>query len=90
MMHYKVIKITIDALGLAEIILDVVVNYHNLLYSIFSNRGSLFNSKFWSSLLYFLGINRRLFTSFYPPIDGQIKQQKSIIKNYLFVFVNFE
>ena len=54
MVHYEPVKVIINALGLAEVILDVVVRYHGLPDSIVSDRGSLFTSKFWSSLCYFL------------------------------------
>ena len=46
MVHYKLVKITIDALKLAEISLDVVIWHHGLFNLIISNRGSLFTSKF--------------------------------------------
>ena len=55
MVYYKPVKVTINAPGLAEVILDVVVWHHGLPDSIVSDRGSLFTSKFWSSLCYFLG-----------------------------------
>ena len=65
MVHYEPVKVTIDAPGLAEVILDVVVRHHGLSDSIVSDRGLLFTSKFWSSLCYFLGIKRRLSTAFH-------------------------
>ena len=90
MMYYKPVKIFIDALGLAEVILDVVVWYHGLHNSIISDRGSLFTSKFWLLLCYFLGIKQRLSTTFHPQTDDQIKRQNSTNKAYLLAFVNFE
>ena len=66
MVHYEPVKITIDAPGLAEVIIDVVVRHHGLPNSIVTDRSSLFTSKFWSSLCYFLGIKRRLSTAFHP------------------------
>ena len=69
MVHYELVKITIDALGLAEVILNIVVWHHGFLDSIVSDRDSLFTSKFWSSLYYFLGIKQRLSTAFYPQTD---------------------
>ena len=44
--HYELVKITIDATGLAEVIINVVVRHHGLPDSIVTNRGSLFTSKF--------------------------------------------
>ena len=71
MVHYEPAKITINAPGLAEVIIDVVIRHHGLLDSIVTDRGSLFTSKFWSLLYYFFGIKRRLFTMFHLQTDGQ-------------------
>ena len=48
MVYYKPVKVTINAPGLAEVILNVVVWHHGLPDLIVSDRGSLFTSKFWS------------------------------------------
>ena len=90
MVHYEPVKDTINAPELAEVILDMVVRHHGVPDSIVSNRGSLFTSKFWSSLGYFLGIKRRLSTTFHPPTDGQTKRKNSTIEAYIWAFVNFE
>ena len=37
MVHYELVKITIDALGLTEIFLDVVVQHYSLLNIIVNN-----------------------------------------------------
>ena len=73
MVHYEPVKVTIDAPGLAEVIIDVVVRHHGLPDSIVTDRGSLFTSKFWSLLCYFLGVKWRLSTAFHPQTDGQTK-----------------
>ena len=80
----------IDAPGLAEVNSDVVVRHQGLPDSIVTDRGSLFTSKFWSSLCYFLGIKRRLSTAFHPQTDGQAERQNSTIEAFLRAFVNFE
>ena len=90
MVHYKPVKVTIDASELAEVIIDVVVWHHGLSNSIMTDRGLLFTSKFWSSLCYFLRVKRRLSTAFHPQTDGQTKWQNSTIEAYLQAFVNFE
>ncbi len=59
MVNYKPVKVTIDAPGLAEVIINVVMRHHGLPDLIVSDRGSVFTSKFWSSLCYFLRIKRR-------------------------------
>ena len=90
MVHYKPVKVTIDAPRLAEVIIDVVVWHHGLLDSIVTDRGLLFTSKFWSSLCYFLDIKWRLSTAFHPQTDGQTKRKNSTMEAYLRAFVNFE
>ena len=70
MVHYEPVKVTINAPGLAEVIIIVVVRYHGLPNSIISDRGAIFTSKFWSLLCYFLGIKQRLSTTFHPQTDG--------------------
>ena len=82
MVHYEPVKVTNDAPGLAKVIIDVVVQHHGLPDSIMTDRGSLFTSKFWSSLCYFLGVKRRLSTAFHPQIDGQTKRQNSTMEAY--------
>ena len=54
--YHEPVKVTINALGQAEVIIDVVVRHHGLPDSIISDRGAIFTSKFWSLLCYFLGI----------------------------------
>ena len=90
MVHYKPVKVTINALGLAEVIIDVVVRHHGLPDLIVTDQGSLFTSKLWSSLCYYLGIKRRLSTAFHPQTDGQTKRQNNTMEAYLRAFVNFE
>ena len=47
-------------------------------------------SKFWSSLCYFLGIKKKLSTTFYLQTNGQTKRQNSTMEAYLKVFLNWE
>lgn len=89
MVHYEPVKVTIDAPGLAEVILDMLVRRHGLPDSIVSDQGSGFTSKFWSSLCYFLGIKRKLLTAFHPKTDGQTERQNSIMEAYLRAFFNY-
>ncbi len=70
MVHYEPVKVTINAPGLAEVIIDVIVQHHGVLESIVTDQNLLFTSKFMSSLCYFLGIKKKLSTSFHPQIDG--------------------
>ena len=90
MVHYKQVKVTIDVPGLVKIIIDVVVRHHGFSDSIVTNRGSLFTSRFWSLLCYFLGIKQRLSTTFHPQTDEQTKKQNSTMEAYLWAFINFK
>ena len=90
MVYYEPVKITIDTPGLAKVIIDVVVRHHGLFDSIVTDRGSLFISKFWSSLCYFFGIKRRLSPAFHLQTDGQTKMRNSTMEAYLRAFVNFK
>ena len=90
MVHYDAVKEIIDAPALAEIIIEMVMRYHRLPDSIVSDWGSVFTSKFWSSLCFFLRIKRKLSTAFYLENDSQTKRQNSIMEAYLQAFVNFE
>ena len=83
MVHYEPVKVTIDVPGLAEVIIDVVVQHQGLPNLIISDQGAIFTSKFWYSLCYFLGIKQKLSTAFHPQTDGQTKRQNSIMEAYL-------
>lgn len=86
--HYESVKVTINAPRLVKVIINMVIQYHGFLNSMISNYKAIFISKFWSSLCYFPGIKRQLFTAFHLQIDKQTKWQNNIIEAYLCVFVN--
>ena len=90
MIHYKPVKVIIDAPGLAKVIFNMVVWHSSLPNSIVLNRSSLFTFKFWSSFCYFLGIKQRLSKTFHLQTDSQTKRQNSTIEAYLWAFINFE
>ena len=90
MVHYKPVKITINAPGLVDVIIDVMVRHHSLLNFIITDWGSLFTWKFLSSLCYFLDIKKRLSTAFHLQTDGQTESQKSTMEAYLRAYVNWE
>ena len=90
MVHYKSVKVTMNAPGLVEVIIDVVVRHHGLPDSIVTKQRLLFTSKFWSSLCYFLSIKQKLSTAFHLQTDRQTERQNSMMEVYLWAFVNFE
>ncbi len=62
--YYESVKVTIDVSGLAKVIIIMVVCHHGVPESIITDQDLLFTSKFWSLLCYFLGIKRKLYTTF--------------------------
>ncbi len=82
--------VTIDAPVLAEAIINMVMHYHRVPESIVMDRDSLFTSKFWSLLSYFLGIKKKLSSAFHPQTNSQTERQNSAMEVYLRVFVNWE
>lgn len=74
MVHYEPVYTTIDAPGVAKVIINVIVWHHGLLNSIVSDQGLVFTLKFWFSVYYFLGIKQKLSTTFHPQINDQIKR----------------
>lgn len=81
--HYKLIKVTIDFLGLAKVSIDVIVRYYSLPNLIVSNHGSVFIFQLYSSLCYFLGIKRRLYIAFHLLTNGQTKRQNITVEPFL-------
>ncbi len=90
MVHYELFKVTINALGQAIVIINVVMCHHGVSGSIVTNWDLLFISKFWSLLYYFLDIKRKLSTAFHPQSNGQTERQNSTMKAYLRAFVNWK
>ncbi len=65
MIYYKPVKVTINALSLTKVKIDMVLYYHEVLKLIITDWDLLFISKFWFLLYYFLKIKKKLFTTFH-------------------------
>ena len=74
MVHYQLVKVIINAPGLAEVIIDVMVRHHDLPDLIISDRGAIFTSKFWSLLCYLFRAKRKLSTAFQPQTNSQTER----------------
>ena len=88
--HYELVKVTTNPPELAEVIINVVVWYYDWLDSFVTDRSSVFISKFWASLYYFLRVKWKLLTAFHPQTDGQTERQNSTMEAYLRTFVYFK
>lgn len=90
MIYYEQVKVTINAVALAKVILDMVVQYHGLSNSIVTNQGLVFISNFLSSLYYFFEIKQKPSTAFYSQTNGQTETQNNTIEAYLRSLFNFK
>lgn len=80
MIHYRSVKVMIDAPDLAEVTINMIVRYHGVLESIIIDQGLLFILKFWFSLCYFLKIKKKPSTTFHLQTNSQIKRQNNTIE----------
>ena len=81
---------TINTPGLVEVIINIVLSHYCLSNLMVSNFSSIFTSKLWSLLGYFLKIKQRVLRAFHFQTNGQTKTQKSIIDAYLRSFANYK
>ncbi len=70
----------INAPGLVEVIINMIVHHNKVAELIVTDQGLLFTSKLWSLLYYFLGIKKKLSTAFYSQINNKTQRQNSIIE----------
>lgn len=73
----------ITAPELAELFVIHVFKDFGLPKGMTSDRGSVFTSKFWASLCFYLTIRRRLSTAFHPQTDGQTENLNQTLEHYL-------
>jgi hypothetical protein len=87
--HYIPVRKTIDAPELAEVFIEAVIRLHGVPKSIVMDRGSVFTSRFWASLCYYMETRRALSTSFHPQTDGQTERQNQTLEQYLRAYINY-
>jgi len=80
----------VDAPGLADLIYREVVLYSGVPDSFVTDRGSVFTSGYWSTLVYQLKCKRRLSTAFHPQTDGQTERQNQELETHLRIYANWE
>ena len=78
-----------DAEKLVYIFLRHILNIYNLPLEIISDRGTIFASKFWQSLMIRLGINPNMITAFRPQVNGQTKRTNQTLETYLRQYINY-
>ena len=73
----------VSAPELAELFVHHIIKDFGTPAGITSDRGSVFTSKFWSSLCFYLKVRRRLSTAFHPQTDGQTENLNQTLEQYL-------
>jgi len=81
-------KKTTTASVLMYIILQELINNHELSKKFIINRNKLFTSKFWETLTAELEINHKMSTAYHSQTDGQSKQMNQMVKTYLRHYIN--
>ncbi|MBW0470691.1 hypothetical protein O181_010406 [Austropuccinia psidii MF-1] len=80
---------SITSLDLAHLFIKNIFSKHGLPSSIFSDRGSVFVSSFWTNLCQKLENSRDLSTDYYPETDGQTERVNQILEQYLWMYVSY-
>ncbi|MBW0560158.1 hypothetical protein O181_099873 [Austropuccinia psidii MF-1] len=80
---------SITSLYLAHLFIKNIFSKHGLPSRIFSDRGSLFVSFFWTNLFQQLKISRDLSTAYHPEADGQTGRVNQILEQYFWIYVSY-
>ena len=80
---YFSIREMMAALQLVELFCNEIIKQYSTLRSIITDRRSIFTSKYWSTLCYYMKAKCKLSTAFYPQTDGQTEHQNQVLKHYL-------
>ena len=62
--------------------------YFGILEIIITDRDAIFISKYWQTILSFLGTKLKINTAYYLKTDGQIERINQIVQNYLRIYIN--
>ncbi len=81
-------KKTATAPVLTYIILQELINNHELSKKFITDRDKLFTSKFWEMLTAELEINHKMLTAYHLQTDGQSKWMNQMVETYLRHYVN--
>jgi RNase H-like domain found in reverse transcriptase/Reverse transcriptase (RNA-dependent DNA polymerase)/Integrase zinc binding domain/Integrase core domain/Chromo (CHRromatin Organisation MOdifier) domain len=90
MAHFVPLRTTADAPDVAQLFFQHVFRHHGLPDDIVSDRGSVFTSRFWKTLVAHLGVTPNMSTSFHPQSDGQTERVNQVLEGYLRAFVDYQ
>ena len=89
MAKYISVNKDIDAVSLANTMIDRIFSVYGIPDGIVSDRGTVFTSQYWSDICYQSKVKRRLSTAFHPQTDGQTERQNQTLEHYLRVYYNW-
>jgi transposase InsO family protein len=87
--RYIPVTKTITAAELAEVFIQKVYKDFGCPKGITTDRGSVFTSSFWKTVMFYLQIRRRLSTAFHPQTDGQTERQNQVLEFYLRTYCDY-
>jgi len=79
-----------DSPNLATLYQQHIFRLHGLPKDIVSDRGPVFNSKFWRAFTSGLGIKCNFSTAFHPQTDGQTERVNQTLEQYLRMFCSYQ
>lgn len=79
-----------DSSNLAQMFRQNIMRLHGIPIDLISDRGSIFNSKFWRSFLDGLGVKPNFSTAFHPQSDGQTERVNQVLEQYLRHYVDYD
>ena len=88
MAHFIATTTTVDAPGLAKLMVSNVFKLHGFPKALISDRDTRFTSAYWKSFIEALGIAPHMSTAFHPETDGQTERMNRTIEEMLRSYVN--
>ena len=88
MAHFIATQTTVDAPGLAKLMMNNVFKLHGFPVAFISDRDTRFTSAYWKDFTEALGIAPHMSTSFHPETDGQTERMNRTVEEMLRSYVN--
>lgn len=87
MVHLAPTTSDVDAVDTAELFMQHVFRLHGVPATIVTDRGSVFVSQFFATLMKALGVQQLLSTAYHPQTDGQTERANRVMEDCLRHFI---